>query len=110
MAELRQVTLGANYTDISATIPLHYLKIWADGDRNATALEYKTPDDDFTANFITDASMGDFIERIGPGRHGLLGVPTGFSKSSQVATVLLKIRFVGGGAAVINILESENAL
>ena len=77
----RKVTIGTDYTDISATIPLHYLKIWADNDRNAASLNYKTPDDSFATVFTTDSSIGDIIERFGRGRHGLLGAPAAFSRS-----------------------------
>lgn len=113
MSKQRQVTLtgGAGVFDsISATIPLHYLKIWPDGDRQVTTMEYKIPDDSFVQTFITDSSIGDIIERIGPGRSGLLGVPTAYGRSDQVATVIIKIHAGDNSAMKINILESENAL
>ena len=112
MAKQRSVTIaaGAGFTDVSATIPLHYLKIWPDGDRNIAALEYKVPDDAFATTFSTDVSIGDIIERLGPARHGLLGIPAAFSASGQVATVLIKLRFADGVSRNVNVLESESAL
>lgn len=112
MSETRKVTVaaGAGFTDISATIPLHFLKVYPDGDRNVAALEYKTPDDSFTATLTTDVSLGDIIERLGSGRHGLLGIPAVFSASLQTATVLLKVRFADGLSRDVIVFESETSL
>lgn len=110
MPVTRKVTLGAAFTSISATIPLHYLKCYLDGDRNSIDLQYKTPDDAFTATLSTDATSGDMIERKGPGRSGLLGVPTAYGRSGQVATVLLQVRCSDGSAKDLVVFESEDAL
>lgn len=103
-------TAGAGFTSILATIPLHYFKIWADADRNVAALEYQLPDDSFATTYTTDASIGDVIERIGPGRHGLLGAPAAFSASGQAATTLIKVRYTDGTSRNVNIYESETNL
>ena len=112
MAKQRKLatTAGAGFTDIVATIPLHYLKIWPDGDRNVNALEYQLPDDAFVTTYTTDVSIGDMIERLGPGRHGLLGIPAAFSASGQAATILVKLRFADGTSRSVNIYESETSL
>jgi len=107
----RQITsAGATYDDIVATIPCHYLKIWPDGDRNVAALQYKLPNDSFTAVYTSDVSIGDVIELVGPGRHGFLGVPAEFARSGQAATVMAKVRFADSASRVINILEDETQL
>lgn len=112
MPKQRKVTIGAGptYTNIVATIPLHYLKVYPDGDRNLAAMNYKTPDDNFTAVLTTDASSGDMIERLGPGRSGLLGYPAAFTASLQAATVLLQVKFADDVSRDVIVHESENAL
>ncbi len=50
------IAAGAGFTDIPSTIPSHQVQIWPDGDRNLSAMEYKIPDDSFTATQTTDAS------------------------------------------------------
>jgi hypothetical protein len=112
MSVQRQVTTtaGAGFTNISATIPVHFLRIWPNADRNVAALEYQLPDDDFATTYTTDVSMGDIIERIGHGRHGLLGHHAAFTASSQTATILAKVRFADGTSRIVNVYESENPL
>lgn len=112
MSVQRQVTVaaGAGFTNIEATIPVHFLRVWPNGDRNVAALEYQTPDDDFATTFTTDVTMGDIIERIGHGRHGLLGHHAAFTQSEQTATVLLKVRFADAVSRIVNVYESENPL
>lgn len=102
------VAAGAGFTGIFATIPLHYLKVYPDGDRTAAAMEYKIPDDNFVATYTAD--LGDIIERLGPGRHGLLGHPAQFTRTGQTATELLRIRFADAAARNIVVFESETNL
>ena len=108
----RQVNLsaGPGFTSIFATIPLHYLKIWKDDERNTINLVYRLPNDNFTATYTTDSSMGDIIERVGPGRHGLLGHQAAFSASGQTATELIRMRASDNSVIAINIFESETNL
>lgn len=114
MAKQRQVTLtaGAGFTDVLATIALHYLKIWANGDRNSVAIEYKLPDDAFATTYTTDASMGDVIERIGHGREGILGRPPNYNASGVPATgdVIIQLHAADNSAMVVNVYESESQL
>jgi hypothetical protein len=89
------IAAGAGFTDVPATIPSHQVQIWPDSDRNAAAMEYKVPDDNFTATFTTDASLGDILQFIAPG-DSLLGYPAAFSASLQAAFIYAKIRFADG--------------
>ena len=108
----RKVTIaaGPGYTAINATIPCHYLKVTPDGDRNVGAMNYKVPDDSFTAVFTTDSSIGDSIERIGSGLYGLLGYPAAFAASEQTATKLLDVKFADDVSRDVIVFESEHAL
>lgn len=112
MAKQRLVTIGAGptYTSIFATMPCHYLKIVPDGDRNVAAMNYKLPDDNFVSVYTTDVSMGDFIERVGPGLNGFLGYQAAFSASGQTATELIRIKFADDVSRNVIVYESESAL
>jgi len=112
MSKQRKVTVaaGAGFTDIPATIPCHSVQVWPDGDRNVAALEYKVVDDNFTATFTTDASIGDILQFVGHGSHGLLGFPAAFSASLQIATILTKVRFADGISRDVIVYEDENPL
>lgn len=112
MAKQRKVTVaaGPGYTDILATIPSHSVQIWPDGDRNVAAINYKLPDDNFTAVYTTDFSIGDVIQLVGPGRSGLLGIPAAFSASSQVATTLIKVKFSDDVSRDVIVYEDERPI
>lgn len=105
----QDIAAGAGFTNIVATICLHYLKVYENGDRTK-ALDYQTPDDAFTTTFTTKA--GDVIERIGHGRSGMLGRPAGFTAYQDPATgdTILKVRTNDASGTTVTIIESENEL
>lgn len=103
------ISSGVGYTNILATIPGHYLKIYEQGDR-ALAFNYKLPDDAFVSVYTSKA--GDVIERIGHGRSGILGRPPNYNASGIPATgdVLIQINTVSGTGTTVVVVESESEL
>lgn len=103
----RQVALaGGGYTDISATIPAHYAILWEDGELAATAFEYKLPNDSFVTVYTSKA--GRPIKLFGDGVYGVLGLPANWNPRRASADVIIQIQAVGGGPAVLNVIESES--
>ena len=106
------IAAGAGFTAVRATIPVHYLKVYRNADRNAAAIEYQLPDDAFATTYTTDASSGDIIELLGHGRSGLLGVPPGFNAvgAPALGTELIRLRSADSAEITVTVYESESDL
>ena len=103
------VAAGASFTSIRASIALHSLKVYEDGERTHL-IEYQRKDDSFATTYT--AAAGDIIQIIGHGKSGLLGRPPGYNASGIPAQgdIVLKVRDQSGSAINVIVEESENQL
>lgn len=105
-----QIAAGAGWTEILATIPAHYMKVYEEGER-LSSFDYQWALDDFDETFTT--GPGDPIEVIGHGRSGIIARPPNYNGVGHPATgdTALKIRdTTGTGLMYVIVYESESEL